>query len=471
MDKTTLPRLAAVLAAFASFAATPVRAQTSTPLSPDDRVLLNAIGACRTDPTPDYCAPFRGLLEHVQKAEAAVPEAETTSRLKVIAAETSETRATAVSDTASGLGPGPTGQIVAPDRGAMMSLSATSDTKTASIALDVDLPEAEAGPVIKDGTVTSGKNTLTITAQTPVGQDADYQNVATLDGLTKATTIGLALNHFEIKWRSQASVINTEDYQRRCIEIANEFLAADPSQKKTLKSTFEPHGCNAGNLLAFVTSDDNLSASRKAAFTDTIEALRVSGAPKIESMRLFSVNGKVGYESHDYYDGTTLAKQSDNKKPWQIGVAATQVFGGGRMSATVSYNHQLTYEDGGDDGQKQILCPPSGSPNLVCINGYVGAPTLTKKDLITLDYRYLTAKGPLGFPVGINPTATYDAASGVYGFQLPIYLVVDPKKALTGGLRYNWTSDEHKSVVGIFVTSAFCVLPNYSGCNAKSDEK
>ena len=460
---------AAIFAALASVIATPIHAQTSSSLSPEDRVLLNAINACRADSTPDYCAPFRALLAHIQEAGAAIPETETKDRLNIITDKTTAARSTAVSSTASGLGRGPTGQIVAPDRGAMMSLSAASDTKTASIALDVDLPDTQPLTPRADGTFRGSKNTLTITSETPVGQDSDYQNVATLDGLTKATTIGLALNHFQIRWRSQASVINTEEYQSHCVAIANEFLAADPTQKKSLEGTFKPHGCNAGNLLAFVTSDNSLSASTKDAFTKTIEALRTSGAPKIESMRLFSINGKIGYESHDYYDDLTLAKQSDSKKPWQIGVAATQVFGDGGMSSTLSYNHQLTYDDGGGSGEKQVRCPPSGSPNLVCINGYVGAPSRTKKDLFTLDYRYLTASGPFGFPVGINPTATYDAATDAYGFQLPVYLVVDSKKALAGGVRYDWTSDEHKSIIGIFVTSAFCVLPKYSGCSAKDD--
>ncbi|MGH6644045.1 MAG: hypothetical protein ACREE0_01440 [Phenylobacterium sp.] len=71
----------------------------------------------------------------------------------------------------------------------------------------------------------------------------------------------------------------------------------------------------------------------------------------------------------------------------------------------------------------------------------------------------------------MNPTATYDAQSGEYGFQLPVYVLNSKTKGLTAGVRYDWTSEKHKSVVGIFVTSAFCVLPGYDGCTSSGDDK
>jgi hypothetical protein len=464
MRKAIKPILAAMLAAAMTLITGPVMAQTNAPLTPDDRVLLNAINGCRAEPAPDYCAPFKGLLAHIQKSEASVPEAETKARLTVINAELDST-ATAVSDLAAGQGPDH-GVVVAPDGGKAFSFVGATDTKTASVSIDIDLPDKQ--DVLKNGTNRARKNTLTITAQTPVGQGSDYQNIATLDKMTKATSLGIAFNHYAIRWDSQAQTANDKDFQIRCVKIADELLAADPSQKVKLTSTYVPGGCNAGNLRAFIADDANLSTSRKAALAAAVEKLSTSTAPKIKSIWLFSVNGKVGQETHDYYDGTTLAKFSDSKKPWEIGVAATRVFSPGNRSTSLSYKHQLAYDDAGG-GEKQTLCPPSGSPNLVCINGYVGAPKRTNTDLITLDYRYLSPKGRAGVPWGINPAATYDLESDKYGFQVPIYLILDSKKALTGGLRYDWTSDEHKSVVGIFITSAFCVLPGYSGCSAKDD--
>jgi len=147
-----------------------------------------------------------------------------------------------------------------------------------------------------------------------------------------------------------------------------------------------------------------------------------------------------------------------------VGLSATRVFHHGDMSATLSYAYQRVYKDGGDDGQAQVLCKPGGTPFISCINGFIGHPVRGEQHLFTADYRYISPDTLLSIPVGIDPTFTYDAASGEYGFQLPVYVIPNKAKGLTGGLRYDWTSDKHHSVVGVFVTSAFCVLPGYDGC-------
>jgi len=154
----------------------------------------------------------------------------------------------------------------------------------------------------------------------------------------------------------------------------------------------------------------------------------------------------------------------------RVSAAATYVFRGGAHSATLGYKFQRSYKDGGEDGVAKVICNPVGTPNLACVDGFIGRPLREKQHLFSADYRYIAAKGPFGVPIGFNPTVTYDAQSGEYGFQAPVYLVADKAKYLTGGIRYSWTSEEHESVFGIFVTSAFCVLPNFTGCTSK-DEK
>jgi hypothetical protein len=334
-----------------------------------------------------------------------------------------------------------------------VDLAATTDTKNASVTLTVDLGA-------KSDDVT---NSLSITAQTPVGQGQDYQNVATLDGLSKSTSIGFQYNLLKIRSTSQATTQSTPYYQNTCHALLHEIAAADPNAK-IQKIWYEENACNAGNLADLVSTDAALG-DLKPTLAAAVETLRQTGIPIIDSVWFLSTNGKVGYEQHSFFDGTSLAKSTLDRTPWQVGLAGTYVFHGGVSSVTLSYNYQRSYEDGGKDGKMQTLCPTTGTTVLKCVAGYINPPLRQDKDLFALDYRYISPPGTFPIPIGIDPGVTYDANSGAYGFQLPIYVIADKSKNLTGGLRYDWTSDKHESVVGIFVTSGFCVLPGYSGCS------
>jgi outer membrane receptor protein involved in Fe transport len=173
---------------------------------------------------------------------------------------------------------------------------------------------------------------------------------------------------------------------------------------------------------------------------------------------MVSVNGKAGYETHAYYDGSTLAKGSATKAPFQFGVSATRVATGGRLSGTLSYNHQEAYLDGAGSQKTQTLCPGGATGVLACVTGFIGAPKRQQQELLAAGVRYI-GETPWGLPIGVGPSVTYETRSKAYAVQVPIYLVADKDKNLTGGIRYDWTSDTHHSTVGIFLTSAFSVLP------------
>jgi len=137
----------------------------------------------------------------------------------------------------------------------------------------------------------------------------------------------------------------------------------------------------------------------------------------------------------------------------------------GDVSGTISLNYQRSYEDGGTAGKMETLCPTTGKTVLKCINGYIGAPLEVQKDLIGVELRYI-ASDKMPIPFGVDPSFTYDAKSSVYGFSVPLYVFVDKSKNLTGGIRFDWTSDKHQSVIGIFASSAFCILPGAAACGS-----
>ena len=179
---------------------------------------------------------------------------------------------------------------------------------------------------------------------------------------------------------------------------------------------------------------------------------------------MLSANAKAGYDQHTFYDRTSLDKSSEYRWPFQLGVAGTEVFDQGQMSATISYAYQKAYQDGGASGQMQVLCPASAGKAVKCVNGYIGDPLLVDKQLIGADFRYIASPGPLPFPIGVDPAFTYDAHAGTYAVQVPLYLVANSSKSLAGGIRYDWTSDKHESIIGVFVSTSLCLLPGYAEC-------
>jgi hypothetical protein len=448
--------------------ADPVAPQDPFWTTPQGQTLSQIFQDCINDSTPEYCGPLKPVVDQIKRRLAVPSTRASTVSANAVAAHVQAFQAGLASDSrrdtalfANGQSPGPAGPTTPPNGGgANVSLAATSDTKTASFSLNLDLA--------KKGQLTDGySNSLSITAQTPVGQGQDYQNLATLDGLTKSTSIGFQYNYLHVASHTNDQAINQPYYQATCAALLRELQTDDPNAKINPDWT-QPFGCHAGDVGDFVEADSNLSAGKKDPLAAALHSLDLKDIPTITSVWMVSLNGKVGYEAHTYYDGMTLAKSMVDRTPAQLGVSGTYVFDQGNWSGTLSYNYQKAYEDGGASGKMQTLCPTKGNPVLKCINGYIGAPTEKDKDLLSLEARYISPPGKFPIPFGIDPTVTYDAHSGVYGVEVPIYVVANASKSLTGGIRYDWTSDKHQSVVGVFVASAFCILPGYKGCPSGS---
>ncbi len=349
-----------------------------------------------------------------------------------------------------------------------VSLQTATDTKNASLTWTLN-PSA--------GHLTA----LSFTAQTPIDADKGFTNLGTLDGLAKSTAIGVQANFAWPLSQMHFGGINafadpqansgSRAFQDACEHLYKTFLAAphDASLDKP-DSDFQKINfggfCYAEKLKSYVDSDKTLPQDVRKALDDSLDDLRFVSAPSPSPLFVLSLNGKVGHDVHSFYDGANLNPGSKTTTPTQLGAAGTYVFSGGHTSLSLSYNYQDSFTDG-VKGKMQVLCPPTGSPVLKCVNGFIGAPTATQKDLFTTDLRFIA---PGSFPIkfGIDPTFTYDARSGVYGGQLPLYFLTDANHALTGGVRADWTSDEHHVIFGLFVSSAFCIILGKDSCGAAS---
>ena len=257
-----------------------------------------------------------------------------------------------------------------------LEFTATTTTKTASIGWTV--------PIGRQGNVNQA---LTFTVQTPIDQDADFENVATLDGMTKSTTVEMKYSRFD-----------------------------------------------------------------------------AVGAPW-----LIQVNAKYGAEQHTFFSSTDLAKSSTTRYPYQVGASFDLLLRDKALSTPdsiqfnssigLSYNFQHAYTDGGKSPDKQVLCPAATAGPVKCISGFIDAPIKTDKNLIAVNYKLISKS------FAIAPSITYNASSHEYGIGFPLYLIPNASSFLTGGFRYDWNSDKHESVLGVFVTSPLCLIPGKSKCS------
>jgi hypothetical protein len=444
--RTLALRLMAVAALLVS---TGAHAQApATPGADDLQILQQVLSECQANPDSAECAPLKPLMQRMAAIRQARSEAQVQHEAARAAAPPPPPEpATDAKLFAKAAGPGPKGEDSSLWLGSNVVLAANTDTKNASVTLNLN-PNSDL----------AAANVFSLSAQTPIAQGQDFQNVATLDGLAKSSAVGFQFSHIAVGTTEHADVITSPAYQSQCRALIA-VLAAHGVKVPPRYS--QPNACSASPLAGALGQAKTLDDPTRKALAKQISDLKSQADATVDWVRMFSANAKVGYEDHSFFDKATLAKDSVSHVTYQAGAGFTQVFHGGDMSVTGQFNYQRAYKD----ASTQTVCQAAASGSgLKCVTGAIGPPGTTNKYLATVDFRHIWTWKLIGAPIGIDPTFTYDLHSHVYGFEVPIYVVANDSKSLTGGLRYDWTSDKHQSVVGVFVASAFCILPGYSGC-------
>ena len=119
------------------------------------------------------------------------------------------------------------------------------------------------------------------------------------------------------------------------------------------------------------------------------------------------------------------------------------------MAVTASYSYQDSYQD----QTSKTMCPESlGSKPVTCQTGSFGAPALQVKSLIAIEAKWIFATNPNWIvpQVGIDPKFTYDTHARQYGVDVPIYVLSNGSKGLTGGIDVGWSNTAH-ATVGLFL--------------------
>lgn len=347
----------------------------------------------------------------------------------------------------------PNGLVISPVDDTLVQASFNTDEQVASLTstLRVSAPFDW-----------KGAGLLTVTAQTPLAQGQTFVNTATLDGLTKSTAVSFTLSYFtgglDVDTNTLMNVPANNSACWDLVEKAGRKPLPAGQRDKTCA------GADVDDAVKTLTSDiekatvaqKDATAERK--ILDEVSkgqgALKKAITPRPADTWQISLNGKVGYDEHDYFDAVTLQKATADRTPWQIGGSLGYIWPSGTTSLHLSANYQEAFLDGGD-GETQTKC----LPDLTCASGFIGAPVLKDKALISADFRWMVGRiEGVKIPFGIAPKITYDAIADSEAVQFPVYFVSDSDGKLSGGIRYDWTSTTHVSTVGIFVSTAFSLF-------------
>jgi hypothetical protein len=301
---------------------------------------------------------------------------------------------------------------------------------------------------------------MNVTLSTPFDGDNDALP-ASLDGLANSTSLTFKASHFSSRTKDGPP-------SRRQTEILS--IAMERCKAKAIVSRKESYDSAGSDI-----STDEMSKIDKA-FKERIEACSPDGEGGTDAgtivdtyatpseqrefnsgsyardSSVIAISGSVGYKKFNFFDGSTVAKANTSKVPW----SAKLSYVGYARQSPLAYTFAVAYERAFKDADKKILCPIGTSgPNVECINGSIGQPTLDNNLLLSTGMRYRFLGSKKASNLAIAPTLTYNTNSRVFGADMPIYLVPNKDGALTGGIKIGYRSDQNKPSIGVFIGTSF----------------
>jgi hypothetical protein len=341
-----------------------------------------------------------------------------------------------------------------------LQISASQANSTASLTVQSPVWSGFGTPVADHSDLPGDAFNFSLTASTPISKGADSANLASLSGLATSTNITFQLTGYHGSGFVPFGQFSAEG-QAFCnsrLRYYETRYAAAFTKAYTVAKPFSPHDqgyCEQQDLDDLATAleavmDDADKQALQTAYAKDQSAFQAY-AHAAKPVILYGVTATAGYEAHTFFSSTMLAKTSEDKAPYQFGGYVTYVGASRNWAVSAQINYQSAYTD----NPTKTLCPAGTAP-VTCVTGAFGAPQHTDKALIAAEWRWFGQIFSLP-TIGLDPMVTYDAVSGAYAFDLPIYLFNDGKNNLTGGVRVDWTSVRHDTVVGVFVSKAFSI--------------
>lgn len=275
-------------------------------------------------------------------------------------------------------------------------------------------------------------STYSLSASAPISKDSDITNVATLDGFANAFELAGSYTNIIVPGMRTSHLDSANEYTPEFVRFCKD-LGLDPD---------ENNGCDMNTVKEKLKAlgRANEYAKYKAYFFD----------PKKPVMYAYGVQGKIGYQSFDYFEQATLDKRNTEHAPWSGGMHVGFIPPNSTTLFILSGDYQKSYKAA--KTSSAFLAGGTGVVN--CVTGSIGAPDEKEKYLVSGEMRSLFSNVPLFKEVAMSLKVTRDLKNDETGVDFPIYLFNDGKGNLNGGVRAGWT-DTDDFTFGVFVGSNF----------------
>jgi hypothetical protein len=171
---------------------------------------------------------------------------------------------------------------------------------------------------------------------------------------------------------------------------------------------------------------------------------KVAAAP----IQIFTFGGTVNRDKASYFSQNNLATLVKTHTTGYGAHAAYSLV----LPNTVMYSLGFSYERTFKNGDSLQICSPiSGSTSSKCQQGSIGAPQGKFSRIVFAESRILLSLNHFA----LSPRMEYDFTASRFAARLPIYLVPNKDKLLTGGVTLGYVTHGDGFGAAIFVNKAF----------------
>ncbi len=254
----------------------------------------------------------------------------------------------------------------------------------------------------------------------PWDSNSSTTELATLDGLARGFKVEFGLNHLFFSPSYDVDSMTTVCRQART-------LAGKPDAE-----------CN-DDLYGLVDDRDFNRQVLKAYF---------GGKSFIPS-----VYASIAASSDDFeFFGHGFEREKDSKTSLGASVGLALLNPVKSSAFLVDYQRQRAYAD--DRGSQATVCVPLNEvPAVSCTTSFLRPPVAKDKNIFSIEYRK-----QWGNSRAAVARIAYEQKEDVLGISVPIYLLSNQGKGLSGGIQFGWNDRERDFTAAIFVSAPFSLF-------------
>ena len=274
----------------------------------------------------------------------------------------------------------------------------------------------------------AGRGNISMVLSAPLGDGKGSANLYTVDATSGATSV--KVNYQWVRF----------DPDLDAIELTRLFDACRSGPAAFGLATTKD--CDQKTTANLVSSYDKSKDDRS--IYEIVDIWRGSlNAPLLQ----FGVTGEYGTKDFEYFSGTDVTLEKNNKEVWSAGGYLS--LGNASVAlVTLEYKYQEDYKS----ADEVVRCPTSGDGGFVdCVSAQMSAPARNINRNWSLGLRMPVPGGK----AAISPKFTYDTVDDAAAFGLPVYFFQDDKGNLTGGVRADWNNVKDEWKFGIFAGAKF----------------